>query len=186
MATIREGRAAVLVVDTQAGVLREAWDSERIVRSVSRVVDRARSKGIPVIWVQHADEELAPGSADWQWADPLAPSADEAVVAKGHNSAFESTTLDDELARLGISRIVLLGAATNWCVRATAYGALDRGYDLALVADAHTTERLDPGDGDPIEARDIIRDLNATMTWLSYPGRQTTTVMSEEVFLGEA
>ena len=34
---------------------------------------------------------------------------------------------------------------TNWCIRATAYGALERGYDLTLVKDADTTASVDLG-----------------------------------------
>ena len=44
-------------------------------------------------------------------------------------------------------RIVLAGAQSNWCIRASAYGALERGYDLTLVKDAHTTSDLDLGNG---------------------------------------
>jgi hypothetical protein len=75
----------------------------------------------------------------------------------------------------------LVGAATNWCVRATAYGALDRGYDLTLLGDAHTTETIELENGIRIEAANIIRELNLAMTWLSYPGRTNSTASVEEV-----
>jgi nicotinamidase-related amidase len=89
--------------------------------------------------------------------------------------------LEDTLARLGATHIVLVGAATNWCVRATAYGALDRGYDLTLIKDAHTTETIELENGVWIEAANIIRELNSAMTWLSYPGRTDSTASVEEV-----
>ena len=77
--------------------------------------------------------------------------------------------------------VTLAGAATNWCIRATAYAALDRGYDLTLVKDAHTTGALEFEDGARVEAADIIRDLNVAMTWLSYPGRTNGVAAAEEV-----
>ena len=51
------------------------------------------------------------------------------------------------LARLGASHITLAGAATNWCIRATAYVALERGYDLTLVTPprSHALRRLSAG-----------------------------------------
>jgi len=52
-----------------------------------------------------------------------------------------------ELASLDATHIVLAGAATNWCIRATASGALERGYDLTLVNDAHTTGSMALDDG---------------------------------------
>lgn len=182
MATIRTGNKTVLlVVDVQAGVVSEAWDTPRIVGNVARAVERARAAGAPVIWVQHSDEELVYGSEAWQWAPQLAPAADEPVIHKRFNSSFEETTLEEELARLGATRIALAGAATNWCIRATAYGALDRGYDLTLIKDAHTTGAMEFDDGMVIEAESIIRDLNVAMAWLSYPGRANGTATAEEI-----
>ena len=58
MATVRQGNAPVLlVVDVQVGVMRTAWEAPRVIRNVSRAVERARAEGVPVLWVQHADDE---------------------------------------------------------------------------------------------------------------------------------
>lgn len=185
MATIREGNQEVLVVvDMQAGVMNETWNSPRIIRNVTHVVERARTQGIPVLWVQHADDELIFGSPAWQLAQGLTPAENEVQINKHFNSAFEQTTLEEHLARLGAAHIVLAGAATNWCIRATAYAALDRGYDLTLVEDAHTTGPLERDDGTRIEAADIIQDLNTTMKWVSYPGRRNSVVASESLNFG--
>jgi nicotinamidase-related amidase len=96
----------------------------------------------------------------------LCPAAGEAVIPKRFNSAFEDTTLDAVLAGLGATHLVVAGCATNWCIRATAYAALDRGYDLTLVEDAHTTDSVVLGDGRRIEAAHIVDDLNMKMAWL--------------------
>lgn len=182
MATVREGdKTVLLVVDVQVGVVAGAWDAPGTVSRVARTVERARAQGVPVLWVQHADEDLAFGSAPWQWAPGLVPGAGEALIHKQFNSSFENTPLEGELARLGATHIVLAGAATNWCIRATAYAALERGYDLTLVSDAHTTSALELEDGVRIEARDVIRELNVAMRWLSYPGRKNGTAPAEEV-----
>ncbi len=183
MATVRAGdRAAVLVVDVQVGVVAGAWEAERIVGNVARTVRDARSHGIPVIWVQHADEDLEYGSLEWQLVPELVPLDGEARFEKNYNSAFEATGLDSELARLGVSHIILTGLATNWCIRATAYGALERGYDLTLVEDAHTTEPM-VDEGRTIAAADIVEELNVCMTYVSYPDRKNRIAMADEVFL---
>jgi nicotinamidase-related amidase len=174
VATVREGsRAVLMVVDVQAGVMAECWDAQRVVGNIVALVGRARAQGIPVIWVRHSDAELVHGTPSWQWVPELVPAAGEASIEKHFNSAFEGTTLDDELARIGATQIVLAGAASNWCIRATAYAALDRGYDLTLVGDAHTTGTMQPDDGRAIEAADIVRELNVVMTWVRYPGRRS-------------
>ena len=187
MATVREGnRGVLLVVDVQAGVMAEAWDAPRVIGNVARAVERARAQGVPVLWVQHADKDLRQGSPEWQWVPELVPAAGEALIHKHFNSSFEETTLDAELAHLGATHIVLAGAASNWCIRATAYGALDRGYDLTLVQDAHSTGTMALDDGTRIEAENIVRELNLAMTWLSYPGRKNGVASAQDVDFADA
>jgi nicotinamidase-related amidase len=178
MATVREGsRSVLLVVDVQVGVVRNAWQVADVVQRLVQAVARARAQGVAVIWVQHQNERLVPGSADWQWVPELVPAAAESRIAKRFNSAFEQTELEALLAGLGATRIVLAGAASNWCIRATAHAALERGYDLTLLADAHTTTDMDCEDGTRIAAADIVRELNVAMTWLDYPGRHNSKAL---------
>jgi nicotinamidase-related amidase len=182
MAIVREGNKAVLlVVDVQVGVMRNAWDSPRIIKNIGVAVEKARRSSVPIIWVQHSDAELVYNSSDWKLAPELSPAEGEIQIHKQFNSSFEQTPLEETLARLGVTHIVLAGAATNWCIRATAYGALDRGYDLTLIKDAHTTETIDIENGIKIEAINIIRELNIAMTWLSYPSRINSTVSVDDI-----
>lgn len=186
MATIREGHCPVLlVVDVQVGVVAQAWDAPRVVANVAKSVARARERGVPVVWVQHEDEHLAHGTPAWQWVPELRPATGEPLVHKRFNSAFEQTALPEELEKLGATHVVLAGAATNWCIRATAYGALDRGYDLTLVSDAHTTESMEPEDGPVIEAARIVDELNIAVAWLSYPGRTSGITTTEALDFAE-
>ena len=187
MATVREGNKAVLmVVDVQVGVVREAWEAPRVVANVARAVERARAAGVPVVWVQHSSDELAHGSPAWQWVPELVPAPGEPLIHKRFNSSFEDTPLEAELASLGATHIALAGAATNWCIRATAYAALERGYDLTLIKDAHTTGTMALDDGTTIEAANVVRELNIAMTWLSYPGRTNGTAKAEEIDFASA
>jgi nicotinamidase-related amidase len=182
MATIHDGNKAVLlVVDVQIGVMRTCWDASRIIKNIVIAVEKARSQGIPIVWVQHSDNELVYGSPDWQLVPNLSPTEGEIRIYKLFNSSFEKTSLEESLARLGATHIILAGAATNWCIRATAYGALDRGYDLTLIKDAHTTETMEFEDGTKIEAANIILELNTAMKWLSYPDRTNGIASAEEI-----
>lgn len=182
MATIRSGTGtALVIVDVQAGVVARAVDCARTIQNIVLTIDRARQAGIPVIWVQHNDQEPVRDSAAWQLVPEMTPRPGDHQVHKNFNSAFEATGLEDVLCRLGVTRIVLAGAATNWCIRATAYAALERGYDLMLVSDAHLTESIERADGRVIEARDIVAEMNATMPWLSYPGRACAAAAAADV-----
>jgi nicotinamidase-related amidase len=182
MATVREGNKPVMVVvDVQVGVMKEAWEAQRVIRNISRAVECARSEAVPVIWVQHSNQELPTGSIQWQWVPELVPAEGEALIHKKYNSSFEQTSLDSELASLGATHIVLAGAATNWCIRATAYGALGRGYDLTLVKDAHTTESMELDGGVTIQAETVIQELNIAMKWLEYPGVKNGTASANDI-----
>ncbi len=182
MATVRPGNApALVVVDLQVGVVAGTWETERVVTNVATAVERARAGGVPVVWVQHSDDELPFGSDEWQIVPDLVPAEGEPIIHKKFNSSFEETTLEDTLAGLGVTHVALAGAATNWCVRATAYGALDRGYDLTLIKDGHTTETIEFANGDRVEASSIIDDLNVCIRWISYPGVVTGAATAEAI-----
>ena len=184
MSTVRPGsQTALVVVDVQLGVIARAWDARRVVSNIVLALDRARQAGLAVIWVQHEGDDLPRDSAAWQLHLALLPLPGEARIYKRFQSSFEATELDQVLASADAAHIVLAGAATNWCIRATAYAALDRGYDLTLLKDAHTTEDIALGDGSVVRAADIVTDLNVTMTWLSYPGRKCGAATAAEADL---
>jgi nicotinamidase-related amidase len=101
------------------------------------------------------------------------------VIHKRFNSSFEQTAREDELAKLGATHIALAGAATNWCVGAMACAALERGYDLTLIEDAHTTGRPALDDGARIAAANIVDGFNIAMYWLRHPDRTNGVAMAE-------
>ncbi len=184
MATIRDGEQDVLlVVDVQRGVVANAHDRDGVVSRLASAVDRARTVGVPIVWVQHSDEELERGSEAWELVPELVPAADEPRIEKTYHSSFEDTGLDGVLEELGATHLIVGGAATNWCIRATSYGALDRGYDLTLIEDGHTTEDIEFEDGHVIPASNVIDDLNATMRWIGFPGRTSATAKAEALFI---
>jgi nicotinamidase-related amidase len=56
---------ALLVVDVQKGVMAGAHDRDAVVANVGSLVEKARQARVPVVWVQHSDEQLARESEDW-------------------------------------------------------------------------------------------------------------------------
>ncbi len=135
-------RRALLVVDVQVGVVSGAYRRDDVIATVAGLVARARDADVPVVWVQHHDDGLARGSEQWQWVDGLGPAGTEPVVEKSFGDAFAATDLEPTLAGLEVSEIVLVGAASEQCIRCTMHSAVIRGYDVLLVAGAHTTTDL--------------------------------------------
>lgn len=73
---------------------------------------------------------------DYEFLGEVAPQGDEIVINKTTASAFSSTTFDQVLRNLGITRLIVTGIVTNGCVELTARDATDRGYDVTIVEDA--------------------------------------------------
>jgi len=88
------------------------------------------------------------------------------------------------LSGLGVGRLVVVGAQTDWCVRSTLHGALARGYDATLVSDAHTTEDQTAWGAPPPDK--VIAHTNLYWTYQTAPGRTAGTVNSKDVDFGGA
>lgn len=58
-----------------------------------------------------------------------------------------ATELDGRLRAAGIRRVVVVGLATDYCVKATALDAVGLGYDTVLLTDAVAAVGIEPGDG---------------------------------------
>jgi nicotinamidase-related amidase len=170
---------ALLVVDVQNGAVERAHEREAVVANVGSLVERARREGVPVVWVQHSDEHLARGSDAWQIVSDLTPGDAEPLVEKNHGDSFEDTTLETVLSGLGVGRLVVVGAQTDWCVRSTLHGALTRGYDATLVSDAHTTEDQTEWGAPPPDQ--VIAHTNLYWTHQTAPGRTAGTVTTRDV-----
>jgi nicotinamidase-related amidase len=170
---------ALLVVDVQNGVLAGAHNRDGVIANIDTLLDRARAADVPVVWVQHASDELTPGSESWQYVPELVRRDAEPLVHKTYGDSFEDTDLAAVLAERGVGRLVVTGAQTDACIRATLHGALVRGYDVTLVADAHTTEDL-TAYGAPSPER-VIAHTNLYWQWERAPGRRGGTVETAKV-----
>jgi nicotinamidase/pyrazinamidase len=59
-----------------------------------------------------------------------------------------ATPLGDLLATAGVTRLVVAGLATDYCVKSTVLDARERGYPVTVLANAIRAVDLQPGDGD--------------------------------------
>ena len=173
---------ALLVVDVQNGVVAEAHERDAVVGRVASLVKKARRERVPVVWVQHCDEELARESDDWRIVPELTLDDAEPLVEKNYGDSFEDTTLETVLSGLGVGRLVIVGAETDACIRSTLHGAFARGYDATLVSDAHTTGDKTAWGAPPPEQ--VIAHTNLCWTYQTAPGRTAGTVATSDVDFG--
>ena len=170
---------ALVVIDVQNGVVEGAHDRAGVVANIATVVEKARAASVEVVWVQHASADLARDSDPWQIVPELARRAHEPLVHKEYPDSFEDTELEAVLSRLGIGHLVVVGAQTDACIRSTLHGAIARGYDATLVADAHTTEDLSAYGAPPPQA--VIAHTNLYWSDHTAPGRTAGTTATADV-----
>ncbi|MEU8717846.1 MULTISPECIES: isochorismatase family protein [unclassified Streptomyces] len=171
---------ALLIVDVQNGVVDGSHHRDEVIANINTLLAKARSEAVPVIWIQHSSDELKPDSAPWQYVPELVrEEATETLVHKRYGDSFEDTELESVLARHGVGRVVVTGAQTDACIRSTLHGALVRGYDATLVADAHTTEDLTAYGAPAPEL--VISHTNLYWQWQEAPGRKGGTVATTDV-----
>ena len=171
---------ALLVIDVQNGVVTGAPRRDTVVANINTLVSKARSHGVPVVWIQHSDDdELAEGSEAWEYVPELVREEKEPLVAKRYGDSFEETDLEALLSGLGVGRLVVAGAQTDACIRSTLHGAIVRGYDAVLVGDAHTTEDL-TAYGAPAPEQ-VIAHTNLYWKYQTAPGRRGGTLDTAEV-----
>jgi nicotinamidase-related amidase len=170
---------ALIVIDVQNGVVAEAHQRDTVVANIAGLVERAREEQVPVVWVQHSDEELAKGSDVWQIVPELSPDESESLVEKEYGDSFEDTDLETVLSDLEVGRLIVVGAETDACIRSTLHGAFARGYDATLVSDAHTTGDRTAWGAPPPDA--VIAHTNLYWKYQTAPGRTAGSIETKEV-----
>ncbi|MER7005736.1 cysteine hydrolase family protein [Dactylosporangium sp. NPDC000555] len=175
---------ALLVIDVQNGTVNGTHNRDSVIGNINTLLDKARAEDVPVVWVQHSDENLPRDSESWQQVPELVRQESEPLVHKSYFDSFEDTDLEERLAERGVGRIVVTGAQTDACIRSTLHGALVRGYDATLVGDAHTTEDLrEYGAPSPEQ---VIAHTNLYWDWQTAPGRRGGTVETKDVTFAPA
>jgi len=151
-------RPALLVIDVNVGFTDPAsplvCDLEDVVAAIRRLLDEFRRAELPVVYTTVSYDEgdkvaaaafidkipalltLEAGSR-WVEIDPrIAPLPSEPVLNKLFASAFYGTPLSSLLASAGCDSVVVTGASTSGCVRATAVDAIQHGYRPAVPREA--------------------------------------------------
>jgi nicotinamidase-related amidase len=133
---------ALLVIDVQNGLFNKStsiYKADELMMNINELVDKAHLKDIPVVYIQHSNPTtLVYGSNDWRLHAGLEPEKRDYRIHKQHGNSFEETSLGQLLDSKSVNSLVVTGLVTHGCVKATCLGALELGYDVVLVKDAHS------------------------------------------------
>jgi maleamate amidohydrolase len=186
-------RPALLVIDMSYAFTDPdsplACKLDDVVESIARVLEAARSRrDVPIIFttVAYGEREKVsaramlrkmpaafvcePGSRWVEIDDRLAPRDGEPVITKVFPSAFFGTQVASYLVAERCDSVVVTGASTSGCVRATAVDAVSNGLYVTVPReavgdrfdDAHrqSLADIDLKYGDVVPEADIVRLLS--------------------------
>ena len=151
-------RPALVVVDVSVGFTDPrsplACDLDEVVAAIGRLLAETRAAGLPVVYTTVSYDEAARRTAAtfiekvpalltleagsrWVEIDPrITPLPGEPVLNKLFASAFFGTALATFLAAERCDTVIVTGASTSGCVRATVVDALQHGYRPVVPREA--------------------------------------------------
>lgn len=173
---------ALLIIDVQRALCTGAQavaDGDATIANINLLRANARAAGVPVIFVQHEDGgSLQHDSDGWQLAHGLHHQADDLYLRKRGSDAFHQTALESLLRERGVTRLVICGMQTEFCVESTVRRALALGFAVTLAAGAHTT-----APNGVLSVPEVVAHHQATLANLgAYGVRATITAACDVAF----
>lgn len=137
-------KPVLLLIDIQVGLvhLMPPKLQHQVLSNVSTLLNKARSSGVPVVFIQHDGPKghpLETQTLPWAIHPSILPHSGETVIRKKASDSFFETKLEEELKKNVISKLIIVGGMTEFCVDTTCRRAITLGYDVTLVSDAHLT-----------------------------------------------
>ncbi|GAK57000.1 acetyltransferase, GNAT [Candidatus Vecturithrix granuli] len=155
---------ALVIIDAQVNMFDDqmpVFDGDRVLMRLTQLIEQARSARIPVIFIRNNGIEGdpdEPGTAGWQIHPALSPRSENLVIDKDTPDSFDRTNLQEALHAQGIKHLIVAGMQTEMCINTTCLRAKELGYEVTLVADAHST--FDMKD---MTAEQVILHYNTTL-----------------------
>jgi nicotinamidase-related amidase len=177
MEPILPDHTAVLVIDVQRGLFctePAPFEAEAVVARINTVIAKARRAGAPVIFIQHdgepGGEDVVPFTEGGKLHSKLEIRPGDPVIRKTTGDAFYGSTLEAELRSRGITTLLLIGYATDFCVDATLRSAASKDFGIIVVADAHTTS------DNPVLKAEVVRKHH-NWAWANAITKRGVTVL---------
>lgn len=156
-------KSCVLIIDMQQGLFAgqpEPYEAGAVIKRINRITHLARQHAIPIIFTQYElTGFLDYGSPAWRLHPDLTMDESDIKIRKTTTDPFLSSDLDARLRTMSIEKLYVCGYASELCVDTTVRRASGLGYEICLIADAHTTQ-----DKAHLSARRIREHHNITLS----------------------
>ena len=135
-------KVALLVIDVQKAFFDISPVTTQSLKDAIEYINAAialfREKDLPVICIQHMDEEedLVPGQEGFDLPESLKILPTDLHIHKTYGNAFNKTPLQEELQKLGVDTVIVTGFCAEYCVLSTARGAQDLDLVPIILRDS--------------------------------------------------
>jgi nicotinamidase-related amidase len=124
-------KPALLVIDVQKQFFKfsptTAQSLDDAIEYINAAIELFREKDLPIICIQHVDEEngLVPGEEGFELPESLSVLPSDLHIHKTYGNSFNKTPLKEELQELDVDTVVITGFCAEYCVLSTYRGAQD-------------------------------------------------------------
>ena len=166
---------ALIIIDIQndyfPGGKLELDKPQIAANNTARLLDYFRANGLPLVHIQHENLNadlpfMLPDSVGQKIHSSVQPIEGEMLITKHFPNAFWSTSLEQHLNTQGIKNLVIVGMMTHMCVSSTTRAAMERGFNVSLIADACATRSLEFND-QVIPAKTVHQTALAELTLIA-------------------
>ncbi|MGX7263538.1 cysteine hydrolase family protein [Enterococcus crotali] len=133
---------ALIVIDLQKGlenVGSKLFHLNEVLTGVNERIADYRNNHLPILFIQHEDEELVVESPNWHLFEQLDARAEDFYIGKTHANSFFQTKLKELLDELSVTELEFCGAQTEYCVDTTIRMAHGLGYTCFMKRGLSTT-----------------------------------------------
>jgi nicotinamidase-related amidase len=141
-------KLALLVIDVQKEFFKFSPTTAQSLNDAIEYINAAialfREKDLPVICVQHMDEEekLVPGEEGFELPKELDILPSDLHIQKSYGNSFNKTSLEDELRDLGVDTVIITGFCAEHCVLSTYRGAQDLDLTPIILRGSLASDNL--------------------------------------------
>lgn len=162
-------KTALVIIDVQNGLFAiedsPIHKEDVLIKNLQLLIKKARNAKVQIFYIQHNDSKgkrLETGTENWKIRSEITPRNEDIVIQKYNSDSFMNTSLDEELNKRGITRLIIAGLATPMCIDTTVRSAVSHSYKVILIQDTHSTI-----DSEILKAPQIIAHHNDILRWFS-------------------
>ena len=112
---------------------------------VNAAIDLFREKNLPIVFIQHKDEEegLVPGKTGFDVPKSVKLKPQDIRIVKTYGNSFTKTGLAEKLRELQVDTVIVTGFCAEYCVLSTYRGAQDFDFTPIMLKSSLASENAE-------------------------------------------